>query len=539
MKLKNWKVLAAALGAAVIVGGFNAASIAGLAASATVLDTCNVRSEASATSSAVTQASKDSTVEVGDPVTNDAGETWYPVTLSDGTTGYIKSNLLNIEETASTTTDTTTTTTDTTTTDTTADTTGDTSADTSADGTDASESADTAASADVPTAQGEGYAQAMTPTNATVSSDVNVRAGAGTDYTKIGELTAGTTLVAIGQAKDSNGDIWYQFYTTGTDQQMTGFIRYDYITLGDPVQTAQTDTSSQDTSEDASSDSTEKPDYEAVYADDGSGTSEWYLYNNVTNTRKKISDMESAVDEANTLVTEAQSSVSHYRMITILFGVLFAVSLIAVIFLILNLRRAKAEGGEVDLMTIRQKQEKRRRLEEREQEKEEERKPSLRERNAGDRASGDRIAADRPVRRPSDSPRSGQGREVRSQDRGAYATRRTQDDPRDFRRSPGERASGAAGDRMNQGRYAGDRAAADRGAGDRMAGERVRRTPASAGSERMDDRQERRSAERTQTGSRQPVRTPQSRPAAQNFAGVDDDDDDDLQFLNMDDDDKN
>ena len=31
MKLKNWKVLAAALGAAVIVGGFNAASIAGLA----------------------------------------------------------------------------------------------------------------------------------------------------------------------------------------------------------------------------------------------------------------------------------------------------------------------------------------------------------------------------------------------------------------------------------------------------------------------------------------------------------------------------
>ena len=420
MKLKNWKVLAAALGAAVIVGGFNAASIAGLAASATVLDTCNVRSEASATSSAVTQASKDSTVEVGDPVTNDAGETWYPVTLSDGTTGYIKSNLLNIEETASTTTDTTTT--DTTTTDTTADTTGDTSADTSADGTDASESADTAASADVPTAQGEGYAQAMTPTNATVSSDVNVRAGAGTDYTKIGELTAGTTLVAIGQAKDSNGDIWYQFYTTGTDQQMTGFIRYDYITLGDPVQTAQTDTSSQDTSEDASQDSTEKPDYEAVYADDGSGTSEWYLYNNVTNTRKKISDMESAVDEANTLVTEAQSSVSHYRMITILFGVLFAVSLIAVIFLILNLRRAKAEGGEVDLMTIRQKQEKRRRLEEREQEREEERKPSLRERNAGDRASGDRIAADRPVRRPSDSPRSGQGREVRSQDRGAYAT---------------------------------------------------------------------------------------------------------------------
>ena len=534
MKLKNWKVLAAALGAAVIVGGFNAASIAGLAASATVLDTCNVRSEASATSSAVTQASKDSTVEVGDPVTNDAGETWYPVTLSDGTTGYIKSNLLNIEETASTTTDTTTTTTDTTTTDTTADTTGDTSADTSADGTDASESADTAASADVPTAQGEGYAQAMTPTNATVSSDVNVRAGAGTDYTKIGELTAGTTLVAIGQAKDSNGDIWYQFYTTGTDQQMTGFIRYDYITLGDPVQTAQTDTSSQDTSEDASQDSTEKPDYEAVYADDGSGTSEWYLYNNVTNTRKKISDMESAVDEANTLVTEAQSSVSHYRMITILFGVLFAVSLIAVIFLILNLRRAKAEGGEVDLMTIRQKQEKRRRLEEREQEREEERKPSLRERNAGDRASGDRIAADRPVRRPSDSPRSGQGREVRSQDRGAYATRRTQDDSQDFRRSPGERASGAAGDR-----YAGDRASADRAASERTAGERVRRTSASAGSERMDDRQERRSAERTQTGSRQPVRTPQSRPAAQNFAGVDDDDDDDLQFLNMDDDDKN
>ena len=147
----------------------------------------------------------------------------------------------------------------------------------------------------------------MTPTNATISSDVNIRSGAGTSYTKIGSLTAGTNLVVIGQAKDDAGDIWYQFYTTGTDQQMIGFARYDYVTLGDPVQTAApADTSTENSDADASEDtSSGDKEYEAVYADDGtgSGTKVWYLYNYKTGTRKEISKMEDAITESNQVVT--------------------------------------------------------------------------------------------------------------------------------------------------------------------------------------------------------------------------------------------
>ena len=96
MKRKSLRMLAAAFGTALVLTGVAPMSLQ--AASATVIDASNVRSEASSTSNAVGSAAAGATVTIGDAVTNDAGETWYPVTLSDGTQGYIKSNLLNITD---------------------------------------------------------------------------------------------------------------------------------------------------------------------------------------------------------------------------------------------------------------------------------------------------------------------------------------------------------------------------------------------------------------------------------------------------------
>lgn len=554
MKNKSLRILAAAFGAAFVLAGAMPMNIE--AASATVIDASNIRAEASSTSNAVGSAAAGSTITIGDAVTNDAGEQWYPVTLSDGTQGYIKASLVNVTDDSGTT-DGGTAADQTETAGTAASGTDNAAADaSSADGstdgtqTDVTAAADT--SADVPTAQAEGYAAAMTPTNATIASDVNIRSGAGTSYTKIGSLTAGTTLVVIGQAKDDAGDIWYQFYTTGTDQQMIGFARYDYVTLGDPVQTA----ASTDSTENAGTDATTAASadngnnqYEAVYADDGTGTGNktWYLYDYSTNTRKQISEMENAVTEANTTVTEANASLHKLKLLVLGLGVMLLACLIGIVALVLKLRRADAESGEIDLMKSRQRQELRRKEEERGRGREVEPHGQRRmeDRRAGtrtlDRPDADRNRssdrADRDVRdvrqaRPA-APRTGSE---------AYPTRRRMEDDRQSSRT------------MQQDRPVRRSQTPERDAGEvsedvRRAGEAgravrsdVRRRPSVAGDE--DVRTDR---VRSTAGSRgtapdeasrrrpqnAPVRNEEPADSAQNFADADDDDDD-LQFLNMD-----
>ncbi len=67
-----------------------------------------------------------------------------------------------------------------------------------------------------------------TPTPAapkiTANQNVNVRGGPGSNYAKIGELTAGQAFDIVG--KNSAGD-WYQFSFNG--QQ--GWVRQDFVTL--------------------------------------------------------------------------------------------------------------------------------------------------------------------------------------------------------------------------------------------------------------------------------------------------------------------
>lgn len=564
MKRKSLRMLAAAFGTALVLTGVAPMSLQ--AASATVIDASNVRSEASSTSNAVGSAAAGATVTIGDAVTNDAGETWYPVTLSDGTKGYIKSNLLNITDGEQTD--------DAAAGDGAAESTGDSAAagdsasagdsaatgDSAAAGDSSADGASTAdTSADVPTAQAEGYAAAMTPTNATISSDVNIRSGAGTSYTKIGSLTAGTNLVVIGQAKDDSGDIWYQFYTTGTDQQMIGFARYDYVTLGDPVQAAApADTTTENSDADASSDaSSGDKEYEAVYADDGtgSGTKVWYLYNYKTGTRKEITKMEDAITESNQVVTEAKASLHKMKLLILVLGVLLLACLAAIVALVLNLRRADAESGEIDLMKSRQRQERTRR--------EGARAASEEAPHTARRLEERRLAARDGGGQAQDRTRPAAGRDVRTAR--PAAGRGTAEEPYPTRRRLDEEQRARGGQDMRQTRRPAvpERDAADVDADVRRAGEAgrsmrgdTRRRMQGSGAAAMDrdsdvqrgQAPQQRYASAPQRGAapsgqdmsrRRPAQ--ESAPAhgraqadadAQNFADVEDDDD--LQFLNMD-----
>ena len=92
-------IIAAGALAAALACAAPAASFTALAATGTVTgDDINVRSEASTSGSIVDTVSTGDTVTVGESAEDDSGATWYYVTLSDGTTGYIRSDFLTVTE---------------------------------------------------------------------------------------------------------------------------------------------------------------------------------------------------------------------------------------------------------------------------------------------------------------------------------------------------------------------------------------------------------------------------------------------------------
>lgn len=56
---------------------------------------------------------------------------------------------------------------------------------------------------------------------------LNVRTGAGTEYSKVGYLTYGDTVTITGEGKDKNGGVWYKISYSG----ISGYAASNYITV--------------------------------------------------------------------------------------------------------------------------------------------------------------------------------------------------------------------------------------------------------------------------------------------------------------------
>lgn len=64
------------------------------------------------------------------------------------------------------------------------------------------------------------------------ASSLNVRSGAGTGYSAIGRLAAGTPVKIIGEQRGTDGNIWYQIQYTGSNGSITtGYVSSSYIRL--------------------------------------------------------------------------------------------------------------------------------------------------------------------------------------------------------------------------------------------------------------------------------------------------------------------
>lgn len=92
--MRKRKILLAALAVSVLlwIPGFESLAVTGTVNG----DNVYVRSDASTSAGVVGYADKDYTFEVGEAKQDSDGMTWYQITLADGTTGYIRSDFVDI-----------------------------------------------------------------------------------------------------------------------------------------------------------------------------------------------------------------------------------------------------------------------------------------------------------------------------------------------------------------------------------------------------------------------------------------------------------
>ncbi len=149
----------------------------------------NVRTGPGTDHSKLGQLMEGTTVELISQIKNTAGNIWYKFLTSDGKYGYIFSEYVTVK--------------------------------------------DTAAVPEEPEApEVVEPAEPVTFEMGTVTTDpgytLNVRSGAGTEYSKLGSLNSGAIVTIIGSEKASNGKVWYKYQFNASK---VGYICSDYVSV--------------------------------------------------------------------------------------------------------------------------------------------------------------------------------------------------------------------------------------------------------------------------------------------------------------------
>lgn len=122
----------------------------------------------------------------------------------------------------------------------------------------------------------------MQSQNANVSGgDVNVRESASTSSNKLGKALNGSALIVTGKMTGADGKLWYQVSLTLDGNTVSGFIRSDYVTLGDVIPEPEPEPTPDPEPEptpDEAPPQTETKQYDTVQETKEDGTTEWYLY---------------------------------------------------------------------------------------------------------------------------------------------------------------------------------------------------------------------------------------------------------------------
>jgi len=326
------KLLAAMMTSAILFSSISCDVNAESTGEVTV-DAAKVRSDASTGADVVASAAAGTQVTVSEEKTDSSGNVWYHVTLSDGKTGYIRSDLMKVEETAA----------DTTATDAVADgAEGDVALESSSDG--------MVNGIDVSSIL---IAEGVTPQDfqqATVSvATGKVRSDASTNDSIVAQLSQGTNLIITGNKVGSDSKTWYYVAFVDGGSQLAGYIRSDLVNLGDMVvfSTPEEQAPVEEVSE-PEPEPVVNNDYELVYTDDGTGTEVWYLYNHIDNTREKLQELLDFADAQANKAAANQATIKKWKLATIVLGALLVIAIVVIVILAVKSRSYGYEDYDED-----------------------------------------------------------------------------------------------------------------------------------------------------------------------------------------------
>ncbi len=271
-----------------------------------------IRKEPSTSSETVGSAEKDATVSVKGQTTGGDGYTWYQVSVDANTTGYIRSDLMEIT-------------------------------DGSTPATIVPSTTGQSSTASTPTTSTPDEAlvdvEEVEPVSASVSgtSPVRVRQNASTTSRIVSTAQGGLALTVTGKATGTDGKNWYLVNFIANGSEVSGFIRADYVSVsGDlvPAGTAKEEPQETEPSQEAPEEKVEETkDWETYYQND-----EWHLLDNTTGNSYNIAQIFETV-EANNKTLKETLATNQTQQIVVIALVILAVLLASVIsFLIFKLK---------------------------------------------------------------------------------------------------------------------------------------------------------------------------------------------------------
>lgn len=300
---KLWIKTAVSLAlAAVLFVGTPGLTVCAEGTATVVANSANVRQNADSTSTVVGSVKKDQVLNIQSEATDGSGMVWYQVTV-DGATGYIRSDLVNTD--------------------------GGSAA--AATDTNTSTNTEVASTTDV---------TAMPAQGATVTTnDVRVRSSASTSGSVVTTVANGTAVTVNGQATDSSGKVWYQVSFISNGSEVTGFIRYDFIELGEVIATEE-ETPEEEPSQETEVTEPDVPtpdvDYALEYTTNPDGEYEWYLNDYTNSRRQKLNDLLSAQEQGNAGMDTLEATIAKQKTILIVLAVV--VILLAILSTVLGFK---------------------------------------------------------------------------------------------------------------------------------------------------------------------------------------------------------
>ena len=324
--------LMAVLTAGLTMDAFMIVSLADSAGKITA-NSAKIRKSPSTSSDTLASAAKGNTVSVKGQIKGSDGMIWYQVVVNGSSTGYIRSDLMEITDgsTPATLTET-----------------------------------DTAQTGTAQTSTATGTVDGVTAVEpiggkASVSSTTGVRVRQKASATSqiISTVQDGHTLTVIGTTTGTEGKEWYQVTFTSNGSEVNGFIRSDYVSLDGELVPAGTASGQEEQPEQNDTQQAEeetKPEvkdgWETYYQDE-----KWHLKDNSTGYSYDIDNIFTTVQANNEAIQKVMNTNRILQIVAVSLGILSAVLLSIVSVVLFKMKEVKDEAyyAEVEQDTLRRK----------------------------------------------------------------------------------------------------------------------------------------------------------------------------------------